>query len=214
MVGFTLALPADHPFAQVRVDPVTGWVVTSARSPLPAPVTENGVPVGEAVTSVTWTAQRGTAVGPGGYAEFLLTVGPIPVVDSFQFPATQICDNGTVIDWHDPPVLAGQPSLHPVRTVVVAGAAGSAPHDRFQWAGNRCAGARRRRGGRGDCAAAADDHAGRVDTQGRSRVRLTGDQSDCPARCVSDCSGYSTLLGLLDTGSERHGVQSSPTGQP
>jgi hypothetical protein len=42
MVGFTLALPADHPFAQVRVDPVTGWVVTSARSPLPAPVTENG----------------------------------------------------------------------------------------------------------------------------------------------------------------------------
>jgi len=127
-VGFGVSLPADHPFADVTVQQVPGWTATQATTTLPAPVTAGGITMTQAVTSVIWTARPGILIGPGGFAEFTLSAGPVPAVDSLQFPATQTYDNGTVIRWDEPTPASGQEPLHPVPTLTItAGGAAAVP---------------------------------------------------------------------------------------
>lgn len=126
-VGFTVALPVDHPFAQVAVQPVSGWTATTKSATLPVPFTEGGMTISQAVTSVTWTVAPGVQIGPGRSAEFALSAGPIPAVDSLQFPATQTYDNGTVISWTDPVPASLQAPLHPVPTLTLTPATAGPP---------------------------------------------------------------------------------------
>ncbi len=118
-VGITVQLPADHPFASVAVKAVPGWTVKPSKTTLPAPVTEGDTTIKEAVTSVTWTADKGVSVGPGEFAEFELSVGPVPAVDSLTFPTTQTYDDGKVVEWNEPTPASGEEPEYPVPTLTV-----------------------------------------------------------------------------------------------
>ena len=54
--------------------------------PLNPPVERNGRTFTEAVSTVTWTADPGTRIGPGEFADFPLSLGPLPEVDQLVLP--------------------------------------------------------------------------------------------------------------------------------
>jgi uncharacterized protein YcnI len=124
-VGITVALPTDHPFASVAVKAVPGWTVKPSKTTLPAPVTQVDPETGgettikEAVTSVTWTADKGVSVGPGEFAEFELSVGPVPAVNELTFPTTQTYNDGEVVQWNEPTPASGEEPEHPLPTLTV-----------------------------------------------------------------------------------------------
>ncbi len=121
-VGLTVRLPTDHPFASVAVKAVPGWTVKPTKTTLPTPVTEGDTTIKEAVTSVTWTADNGVAVHPGEFAEFELSVGPVPAVDELAFPTRQTYNDGTVVAWNEPTPASGEEPEHPVPTLTVTAA--------------------------------------------------------------------------------------------
>ena len=124
-VAVTVDLPADHPFAYVSVKQVPGWSVVPTTSTLPAPVTEGDLTIKEAVTSVTWTADPGTMIGPGEFAEFDISAGPVPDTETLEFPATQTYNDGEVVQWNEPTPASGEEPEHPAPTLTVGPADGS-----------------------------------------------------------------------------------------
>ncbi len=123
-VGLTVALPTDHPFASVAVKAVPGWKVKPSKTTLPAPVTEGDTTIKEAVTTVTWTADPGVSIAPGEFAEFELSVGPVPAVDALTFPTTQTYSDGEVVEWNEATPASGEEPEHPVPTLTVTPAEG------------------------------------------------------------------------------------------
>jgi uncharacterized protein YcnI len=103
-------LPADEPFASVLVMPIPGWTATTETTKLATPVTtDDGDTVTEAITQITWTANSAdTAVKPGQFQEFPVSLGPLPKSGSVTFKAVQTYSDGTIVRWIDPTV-AGQP---------------------------------------------------------------------------------------------------------
>ena len=124
-VAVTVDLPADHPFAFVSVKQVPGWSVVPTTSTLPAPVTEGDLTIKEAVTSVTWTADPGTMIGPGEFAEFDISAGPVPDTETLVFPTTQTYNDGEVVQWNEPTPASGEEPEHPAPTLTVGPADGS-----------------------------------------------------------------------------------------
>lgn len=99
-----VTFPADHPFKSARTKPVPGW-------------TANVVKEGEAVKSVTWTADPGVRIGTTEFQEFPLSLGPLPEdTDVLVFPAIQTYDNGEVVTWDAPP-SAGEEAERPAPTL-------------------------------------------------------------------------------------------------
>lgn len=99
----TVKLPADTPFAVVRTTPTPGWSVEARPVTLPEPVQVHGATLTEAVTSVTWTADKGHSLEPGQFGEFELSVGTFPEdVESMSFPTTQTYSDGEVERWNQP----------------------------------------------------------------------------------------------------------------
>ena len=97
--------------------------MTPTKQTLPAPVTEGDTTIKEAVTSVTWTADPAPRSAPGEFAEFEISAGPVPEVDSLEFPATQTYSDGTVVEWNEPTPASGEEPEHPVPTLTVDPAA-------------------------------------------------------------------------------------------
>lgn len=125
-VKVQLDLPADAPFASVRVQPRPGWTAVVAREPLPEQVTLGDLTLDEAVTSVTWTADPGVRIGPDEFDEFAVSVGPLPEPGTYLFPATQTYDDGTVVAWSEPP--ADEEPEHPAPSIEVVEATGEDAH--------------------------------------------------------------------------------------
>ena len=63
------------------------------------PIESHGRTITEAVGTVTWTADRGTRIGPGEFVDFPLSLGPLPEVDRLVLPAVQTYDDGEVVAW-------------------------------------------------------------------------------------------------------------------
>ena len=104
-----VALPSRTPFSSVSTKPVPGWSVEATTSKLPEPVTVDGATITRAVTTVTWTAEPGSALPPGQFQEFELSVGTFPNgTDTLAFPATQTYSDGEVVAWSQP-TTKGQP---------------------------------------------------------------------------------------------------------
>jgi len=118
-IAVTVELPADHPFAYVSVKQVPGWTVVPTRTTLPAPVTEGDITIKDAVTSVTWTADPGVMIGPGEFAEFDISAGPVPDTETLEFPATQTYSDGEVVQWNEPTPASGAEPDHPAPTLTV-----------------------------------------------------------------------------------------------
>jgi len=89
-------------------------------------VTEGDLTIKEAVTSVTWTAQAGNRIGPGEFAEFEISAGPVPDVAALEFPTTQTYDDGTVVEWNEPIPSSGEEPEHPAPTLTVTRAGDAA----------------------------------------------------------------------------------------
>lgn len=94
--------PTDTPIIGTTVRQLPGWTSKVVRGPLPAPVTVDGTPVTEAITSVAWTADNpANAITGSAYQEFGVSVGPLPNVDEITFKALQTYSDGEVVRWID-----------------------------------------------------------------------------------------------------------------
>jgi uncharacterized protein YcnI len=119
-VKLQVTLPAGHPIPSVRTTPRPGWTATMTRTPLNPPVEVNGRTVSEVVTSVTWTADPGTRIAPGEFADFPLSLGPLPTgVDRLVLPAVQTYGDGEVVAWDQPPAADGSEPEHPAPVVTL-----------------------------------------------------------------------------------------------
>jgi uncharacterized protein YcnI len=122
-VKVTVQLPQDTPFLEVSTKPVTGWTVTGTEKPLPKPIVFEGTTVTKAVRTVTWTADRGTRIGPGEYQEFSLAVGPLPAAGTtLRLPVTQTYSDGAVVHWDQATPPGGEEPEHPAPELQVTAA--------------------------------------------------------------------------------------------
>ena len=108
-----LTLPQDTPFAHVSVRPVPGWNAVVTEASLPTPVTANGTTLTKAARTVTWTADKGAAIGPGQYQEFAISVGPLPAPGTLVLPVAQTYSDGTVVGWDEPSQPGQAEPQHP-----------------------------------------------------------------------------------------------------
>ena len=105
-VKIQIAFPAETPLASVSVLPHPGWTYKVSRSTLASPVPDgHGGQVTEAASGLEWTAAGpDTAVKPGEYEVFTVSVGPLPKADQVVFKVLQTYDDGQVVRWIDEPV--------------------------------------------------------------------------------------------------------------
>ena len=120
-------LPPDQPLASVSVKPQPGWSYTVTRAKLPQPITDDdGNQVTDYPSVVDWKATAG-GIKPGEYAEFQLSVGPLPKADSMTFKALQTYSNGETVSWIDLPAAGSSDEPeHPAPTLKLAPAGGAA----------------------------------------------------------------------------------------
>lgn len=119
-----VTLPEDTPFAHVSSRTLPGWSVETETTKLDAPVEVAGATISEAVTTVTWTAQKGSAIPPGQFQEFELSVGAFPEqVDGMMFPATQTYSDGEVVTWDQVTRDGAAEPEHPAPVLETASAA-------------------------------------------------------------------------------------------
>jgi uncharacterized protein YcnI len=87
MTGIRLVLPAATPVAEVYPLSVPDWaprITTRTLNP-PMQSMHGGSPVTEATATIEWTAAAGKAVPPGGSAEVMVAIGPLPQTDTMSF---------------------------------------------------------------------------------------------------------------------------------
>jgi uncharacterized protein YcnI len=126
-VSLQVTLPTDHPISSVRTTPRPGWTATVSKAPLDPPVEVNGRKITEAVRTVTWTADPGVRIGPGEFADFPLSLGPLPTgVDRLVLPAVQTYDDGEVVTWDQQPAADGSEPERPAPTVTLTAPADAA----------------------------------------------------------------------------------------
>ncbi|OZM82374.1 YcnI family protein [Pseudonocardia sp. MH-G8] len=126
-VALQVTLPADHPITSVRTTPRPGWTATLAKAPLDPPIERHGRTITEAVRTVTWTADPGVRIGPGEFAEFPLSLGPMPTdTDQVLLPAVQTYDDGEVVAWDQPPAADGSEPERPAPSVTLTAPAEAA----------------------------------------------------------------------------------------
>jgi uncharacterized protein YcnI len=120
-IKLQVTLPAEHPITSVRTTPRPGWTATTTTAPLNPPIERYGRTITEAVNTVTWTADPGTRIGPGEFADFPLSLGPLPTdTDRLVLPAVQTYDDGEVVAWDQPPAADGSEPERPAPEVTLA----------------------------------------------------------------------------------------------
>jgi len=98
--ALSLQLPTDTPIASVSVKPHPGWSFTTKTVKLAKPITTDDGPVSEAIGEVDWKADSaGSAIKPGEFDEFELSLGPLPDVSSLTFKAIQTYSDGSQVKW-------------------------------------------------------------------------------------------------------------------
>jgi hypothetical protein len=108
----------------VSTMPVPGWTVDVDKTKLATPIKTDGDDITEAVTKITWTASSAdTAIKPGQFQEFPVSLGPLPKTDTLVFKTLQTYSDGTIVRWIDDTV-EGQPEPeHPAPVLKLAPAA-------------------------------------------------------------------------------------------
>lgn len=122
-VKVAVQLPTDTPFLYVSTRPVPGWTAVATEATLPKPVDSNGTTLTKAVRTVTWTADKASAIAPGEYQEFSISAGPLPAAPgTVLLPADQTYSDGTVVKWKEPTPAGGAEPEHPAPELVVTAA--------------------------------------------------------------------------------------------
>jgi uncharacterized protein YcnI len=124
--GLKVQLPPDQPLASVSVKPQPGWTYTVTRAKLPQPITDDdGNKVTDYPSVVDWKATAG-GIKPGEFAEFQLSVGPLPKADSMTFKALQTYSDGQIVSWIDVPAAGStEEAEHPAPTLKLTPAGGA-----------------------------------------------------------------------------------------
>jgi uncharacterized protein YcnI len=122
-----VAFPADQPIASVSVKPQPGWTATPTTSKLATPIKSHDHDITEAVSRIVWTADAGSAIKPGQFQEFDVSLGPLPASGQLVFKALQTYSDGTVVRWIDEPAADGTEPEHPAPVLKLAAAAAAAP---------------------------------------------------------------------------------------
>lgn len=115
-------LPADKPIASVSVKPVPGWTAVAEKSKLATPIKAHDTEITEAVSKITWTAAAGSAIKPGQFQEFDVSLGPLPDSGQMIFKALQTYSDGNVVRWIDEPTTDGTQPDHPAPVLKLAAA--------------------------------------------------------------------------------------------
>ncbi len=110
-----ITLPSDTPFTSVRYVPVAGWSAELVTAKLPEPVTAEDGEITEAVSTVVWAADTGSAIADGQLQQFSLSLGPVPDTGSLILAAEQFYSDGTIVSWSE----AGEDAEHPAPVLYV-----------------------------------------------------------------------------------------------
>ncbi|SDO53003.1 Uncharacterized protein YcnI [Nakamurella panacisegetis] len=122
-VKFTINFPMDHPFASVSVKKEPGWTAVATTTKLTTPVSDDdNADITQAVSSITWTADASGRIALGQFAEFDVSVGPVPKVASMAFAATQTYSDGSVVTWDQPTPASGVEPEKPAPVLIVSAA--------------------------------------------------------------------------------------------
>ena len=122
-VKLTVDFPMAHPFASVSVKKEPGWTAKVTTAKLATPISDDdNASITQAVSSITWTADAGGKIALGEFAEFDLSVGPVPKVASLAFDAIQTYSDGTVVKWDEPTPASGQEPENPAPVLTISGA--------------------------------------------------------------------------------------------
>jgi uncharacterized protein YcnI len=113
-------LPMDTPVQSVSLKPVNGWTAVAVKSKLATPIKAHDTEITEAVSKITWTAQPGSAIKPGQFQEFDVSLGPLPAANQMIFKALQTYSDGTVVRWIDEPATDGTEPEHPAPVLKLA----------------------------------------------------------------------------------------------
>lgn len=126
--GLLITFPATAPFTSVDTQPKAGWTAKVVRKPLATPVTgEDGSEITQYVAQVDFTAtSRSTAIPPGEFDMFNLSVGPFPKTASMSFAASQTYSDGSTVNWDEKSADGVTEPAHPapVLDLTAAGTAG------------------------------------------------------------------------------------------
>ncbi|MDX6279360.1 MAG: hypothetical protein QOH03_431, partial [Kribbellaceae bacterium] len=113
-----VAFPTDTPLAFVSVKPIPGWSYHVTKTTLAQPIQSDDGPVSEAVSEIDWTADSpASAVKPGEYQEFPVSVGPLPKTAAISFKALQTYSDGNVVRWIDQQIPGAPEAEHPAPTL-------------------------------------------------------------------------------------------------
>ena len=129
-----VTLPADQPIASVSTKPIPGWTAVTEKTKLATPIKSDDGDITEAVTKITWTADANSAIKPGQFQEFDVSLGPLPESGQMIFKALQTYSDGDIVRWIDEPTTDGTEPDHPApvlkltaATAPAAGAPAAAP---------------------------------------------------------------------------------------
>lgn len=156
----TVHFAEEYGFAKIRTKPVPGWTAKVSKVKLEKPITtDDGAEITEVVSTVTWTAEKGSEIpaGEASYEEFSFSAGPLPEVDNLVLPADQHYTNNTTVKWADEDPEGEKPAP----AVALAPASGEGHHG-----GGDQASAEVEGDGHGEESAAAAEDGG-VDTTAR-----------------------------------------------
>ena len=112
-VKVTIDLPTANPVADVMVQSLPGWTITTSERTLPSPIKVGAFNLTKVPSSVTWTATPGVSIPKGQFQIFSLTLDPVPDTDTLTFAATQTYSDGTVVKWNQPEPADGSEAEHP-----------------------------------------------------------------------------------------------------
>jgi uncharacterized protein YcnI len=116
-------MPMDTPVASVSLKPMSGWTAVAEKAKLATPIKAHDTEITEAVSKITWTAQPGTAIKPGQFQEFDVSLGPLPEAKQMIFKALQTYSDGNIVRWIEEPTTDGTEPEHPAPVLTLTPAA-------------------------------------------------------------------------------------------
>lgn len=118
-VKVEVRIPEETPLRTVRAEPAPGWKLDIRKRTIDPPLRkDDGTPVNEIVSTVTWTAASGGGIPEGQFQEFALYLGPMPDADTLALPTTQTFADGTSEAWTEQ-TTGGEKPKFPVPTVSI-----------------------------------------------------------------------------------------------
>jgi uncharacterized protein YcnI len=127
-VKLVVHLPSAQPLASLDPRALDGWTITTAKAPLPKPITTDDGTVTQYTSQITWTATGG-GVAPEQYQDFAVSAGPLPATGSLVFTVDQFYSDGSVVHWNQASPAGKPEPEHPAPVLTVADPAGSASSD-------------------------------------------------------------------------------------